>query len=92
MCQFENICIKNAIFVHFAKFCVPSLWNAYFCSLITFGGVRDFRPDFLTVNNLEAIGSFFVLFGVLSAPEGPQKKNAPSKSPFFLLFGFYFIF
>ena len=40
------VCKKMPFFLHFAKFCFPSLWNAYFCSLIAFGGVRDFRPDF----------------------------------------------
>ena len=56
------VCIKNAIFVHFAKFCVPSLWNACFCSLIALGGVRDFRPAFWAVSNLEAIWFIFCYF------------------------------
>ena len=41
------VCVKNAFFVHFVKYCVFIFWNACSCSVNPrLGGVRDFRPDF----------------------------------------------
>ena len=62
MYQFKNISVyKIAFFLHFAKFCVFIFWNVCFCRLIAFWPVRDFRPDFWAVSNLEAIWwPFFV--------------------------------
>ena len=44
-CASQNICPKHALCLHLAKFCVPSLWNACFCSLIVFRGTI-FGPIF----------------------------------------------
>ena len=58
--------IKDAFFLHFAKFCVLNFWNACFCSSIAFWLVRDFRPDFWAVSDLEAIWSFFAVYASFS--------------------------
>ena len=66
MYQFENICVNNALFLHFAKLCVLIFWDACFCSRIAFWVARDFRPDFGPGSNLKLfvcvkIPSFCVL-------------------------------
>ena len=42
------VCIKNAFFLHFAKFCVLIFWNACFCSLIAILGCAKFSARFLS--------------------------------------------
>ena len=42
------VCPKDASCLHFANFCVPSLWNAcFFCSLIALWGGARFSSWFL---------------------------------------------
>ena len=47
MQQFEDIRVKNVFCLHSAKFCVPSLWNANFCSLTGVQGGARFSAHFL---------------------------------------------
>ena len=63
MYQFEKYCVyKKCLPSAFCtNFCVLIFWNACFCSLIAFWPVRDFRPEFRPVSNLEAICFFFGL-------------------------------
>ena len=62
MYQFENICVyKKCLLSAFSSFCLLNFWNAWFCSLISFWPVRDFRPDFWAVSNLEAAWSIILL-------------------------------
>ena len=42
------MCVKNAFFVHFLKFCVFIFWNACFCSVKAFGGCARFSARFLS--------------------------------------------
>ena len=49
------VCVKDAFFLHFAKFCVLIFWNACFCSLIAFWVVHDFRPNLGAFEQFENI-------------------------------------
>ena len=92
------MCPKNAFLLYFAKFCVSSLWNSCFCSLIAFRGGARFRPDFWAVSNLDVIWSIFCFWLVVLvwALEGlaPHQPN-PSFCCFFggrgCFWGFLFL-
>ena len=93
-CQFEIICVsKKGFCLHFAKGCVPSLWNACFCSLIAYQGGSWFSARFLGREQFGGNSVNIFSFGASSSSLSTSSLAvAPHQpKPSFLLCFFFFV-